>query len=229
MKPGPQLKPRALDLFCGGGGAARGLIAAGFDVVGVDIRDHHRSYPGPFVVGDATQPPLDVSAFDLVWASPPCQAFSRATPTMARDAHPNLLPATRTLLRTARRSVIENVPGAPVRKDITLDGPMCGLPEISRTRVFELSGFWMWQPTRKRVIRARTPIEASKRGGKRDHNGVHGTMYVSKEDTAKAMGLPSYMTCAQIGEAVPPPYAEIIGRAAMLDILRDGRRPGRRA
>ena len=29
-------RPLALDLFCGGGGVAEGLIAAGFDVVGVD-------------------------------------------------------------------------------------------------------------------------------------------------------------------------------------------------
>ena len=36
---------RALDLFCGGGGAALGMIAAGFRVTGVDI-DPSTSRPG---------------------------------------------------------------------------------------------------------------------------------------------------------------------------------------
>ena len=31
-------RPRALDLFCGAGGASMGLHRAGFDVTGIDIR-----------------------------------------------------------------------------------------------------------------------------------------------------------------------------------------------
>ena len=39
----PGMTLRALDLFCGGGGAALGLIQAGYDVTGVDINPrHHR-------------------------------------------------------------------------------------------------------------------------------------------------------------------------------------------
>ena len=91
-------RPVALDLFCGGGGAARGLIAAGFDVVGVDIQDHSASYSGHFVRADALRPPVDVSRFDLVWASPPCQAFSVATPPGRRNGHPDLIAETRELL-----------------------------------------------------------------------------------------------------------------------------------
>ena len=38
----------ALDLFCGGGGAALGILEAGFDrVVGIDIK-RHKHYPGDF-------------------------------------------------------------------------------------------------------------------------------------------------------------------------------------
>ncbi len=51
-------KPKALDLFCGGGGAAEGLIDAGFEVIGVDVVfKHHKQYPGLFVQSDACRPP----------------------------------------------------------------------------------------------------------------------------------------------------------------------------
>ena len=219
-------RPAALDLYCGGGGAARGLIASGFDVVGVDRADHSISYPGWFVRGDALRPPMDLSRFDLVWASPPCQAFSVATPPHKRDVHPDLIEATRRVLSLSRRSVMENVPGAPIRRNIVLDGPTVGLFEIARRRVFELRGFWMWQPVRPRVTRARPPIEASVRGGKRSTGrGRRGNRYVSKAQTARALGLPTDcpMTCREMGESVPPAYAELIGRAAIESIRREER------
>ena len=228
------MRPRALDLFCGGGGAARGLIAAGFDVVGVDIRDHARSFPGPFVIGDATRPPFDVSDFDLVWASPPCQAFSAATPTNARERHPDLMDATRSVLRSARRSVIENVPGAPIQRNIVLTGPTVGLPEIERRRIFETRGFWIWQPSLRSRPAPGPPIEVTRKGAKRmvwrDGKWVHGACYVRKEDAVRAMGFDPDcpMTLSELGESVPAAYSELIGRAAIADILRACRRPGRR-
>lgn len=74
-------KPLALDLCCGLGGWAEGLIAAGWDVVGVDIEERFgATYPGRFVCQDVRT--LDIGgmarfAFSLVVASPPCQEYSR--------------------------------------------------------------------------------------------------------------------------------------------------------
>src|SRR5271166_6236483 len=73
-------KPLAIDLFCGLGGWAEGLLAEGWDVVGFDIELHryggHR-YPAQLIIQDV--PTLHGAQFQdaaLIVASPPCQFFS---------------------------------------------------------------------------------------------------------------------------------------------------------
>jgi len=76
------------DLYCSAGGVGLAIeeIAdeywrpAGYDVthVGVDIEDHSDKYAGEFIQADASRPPLEPGP-DLLWMSPPCQAYSRAT------------------------------------------------------------------------------------------------------------------------------------------------------
>ena len=70
-------KLKALDLFCGAGGTSKGLVDAGFDVTGIDIKDQPE-YPFKFIKMDATKITLDfLKEFDFIWSSPPCPTHSK--------------------------------------------------------------------------------------------------------------------------------------------------------
>lgn len=74
------MKPLAIDLYCGLGGWADGLLSEGFDVIGFDIERHDYGtggYPGQLVIQDVLT--LHGSQFKdaaVIVASPPCQEFS---------------------------------------------------------------------------------------------------------------------------------------------------------
>lgn len=134
------MRPRLLDKFCGGGGAAMGYHRAGFEVVGVD-QNPQPHYPFEFVLGDCLAlDPEWVAGFDAIHASPPCQHYSEAAKLHDnRDDHPDLIAPTRAaLVASGRPWIIENVVGAPMRADLTLCGTMFGL-KIAKHRGFELS------------------------------------------------------------------------------------------
>jgi DNA (cytosine-5)-methyltransferase 1 len=142
---------RVLDLFCGAGLAADGYAAVGFDVTGVDLAPQP-DYTYRFIQADALAYLRDYSMhdvtrlddFDLIHASPPCQAFTRAA--KLRDAqggvsrYPDLLSPTLALLRRQRTPwVVENVPGAPMPADaVRLCGSSFGL-DVQRHRLFAAS------------------------------------------------------------------------------------------
>lgn len=86
-------KPLAIDLYCGLGGWAEGLLAEGYEVIGFDIEQHvygeHR-YPAQLVLQDVmTLCGSQLRDADLIVASPPCQAYSyRAMPWKRAKALP---------------------------------------------------------------------------------------------------------------------------------------------
>src|ERR1700742_4515654 len=135
-------RPLALDPFCCAGGAGMGLHRAGFEVIGVDFRPQPR-YPFAFVQADALDQPFDLARFDLIWASPPCQAWCDGTPSDRRDRYPKLIEPVRAMLsRAPGLTVIENSPRAPLRRDLILDGTMFPELRVVRRRAFELN----WWP-----------------------------------------------------------------------------------
>jgi DNA (cytosine-5)-methyltransferase 1 len=105
-----------------------GLHRAGFEVVGFDIEPQPH-YPFEFHQQDALT--VDLSEFDAVWASPPCQRYC----SMSRNhaGHPDLYGPTRLFLQWAKKPyMIENVIGAPYESGIILCGSMFGLRATSQ-------------------------------------------------------------------------------------------------
>lgn len=214
------MKPRALDLFCCAGGVSKGLSDAGFDVWGVDIQPQPEYvHPGRFVQADALRPPFDLRAFDFIWASPPCQPFSigAARWRAAGREYPDLVAATRAMLDASGvPHCIENVPGAPIRADLVLTGPMFGL-KTNRRRHFEISGFFALSLPRQPVLGPKTAAGFFTAAG----NGGHGPN--RPRLWAEGMGVAWMRAKHAIRQAVPPAYAEYIGRAALKHLQTDRR------
>lgn len=79
---------------------------------------------------------VPLEGFDFIWASPPCQAYTRQG---AKGRHPELIEPVRARLMAAGAPyVIENVIGAPLIDPVVLCGSMFGLG-VRRHRKFEAS------------------------------------------------------------------------------------------
>ncbi len=201
------MKPRALDLFCGAGGATKGLQRAGFHVTGIDIKRQPRYCGDAFIQGDATNKPVDLKAFDFIWASPPCQRHSRMSGCRAglSDSYPDLIGHIREILQASGAPfVIENVPGAPLRNPITLCGAMF-YRDTYRHRIFEWSGFDLWWPPH-----VQHTVPASKAGHWKPGTFVSVAGHCSPIDKCReVMGI-DWMNREELAEAIPPDYSEFI-------------------
>lgn len=196
---------KALDLFCGAGGASMGLSRAGFEVVGVDNRPQP-NYPFAFHRADALTPPVRFRDFDLIWASPPCQRFSVGTKAHAPERYPDLIQPVREMLEASGCAwIIENVPGAPLRVDAVLTGAQFGL-RTYRRRHFEVS-FPVLSAGPGRPFGPKShgwAVTCAGHGGDGPNNW---------KDWADAMEI-DWMAKGEMAEAIPPVYGEFLGRQA---------------
>lgn len=211
------MKLRALDLFCGAGGVAKGLQRAGFYVVGVDINPQPRYCGDEFHQADAMTFPLD--GFDFIWASPPCQGYSRARNNGQCKPAPKLVPEVRLRLQaTGVPWAIENVPGAPMRFPVTLCGAYFGLGtcgfDLSRHREFETSHLLLAPPCQHR--RGRT-IGVYGNGTNSYHRAKFGRC-VRADEFREAMGI-DWMNRAELSQAIPPAYSQYIAEQMMPHVL----------
>jgi len=194
-------KTKALDLFCGAGGAAKGLERAGFThIIGVD-NTPQPNYPYRFYLGNAikvlnrtNQISIPINRIDLIWASPPCQAYTplsnkhRGNDTVADD-RPHLVTITRQLLdKTGVPYIIENVPGAPLKDPVSLHGNQFGLG-VHRPRLFESN-----IPLAEPLYAPRHPDPVPVYGK------LDGRLLWRRKDGS------------ELRQAIPPAYAEYLGR-----------------
>jgi len=233
---------RVLDLCSGAGGAAMGLHRAWpkAKITGVDIRPQP-SYPFTFVQADALTFSFDCpdcvgtgnfygrdedgdwldcdsckgtgNAYDFIWASPPCQGFSKTRKIMEGKGIANpradnsMIPRLRERLEVSGIPyVIENVPGSPLINPVRLCGTMFNL-RVLRHRLFEASF-----PIRQ--------LECGRHGGTNSHRGYStGAEFVTvgghnfrRVEGAAAMGIDWMKSRAELSEAIPPAYSEFIAR-----------------
>lgn len=204
-------KIRLLDLYCGAGLAAVGYHRAGFEIVGVDLTPQ-KHYPFTFIQADALSLNYEqLAGFDVIHASPPCQAYSHATvPARARGIeYPDLLSPTRAMLEAAGLPyVIENVQGAPMRRAIVLCGTMFKLG-VFRHRLFESSIKLCLPETACTCKQHRIDDE--------NYFSVFGDQ-TKKADAAAAMGVSWKTTKYGMAQGIPPAYTEFIGAQLMAHI-----------
>lgn len=200
-------KYKVLDLFAGGGGAGAGYARTGAYVLGCDITDQPKN-PHDFIRGDW----FDVlqkhgGDFDLIHASPPCQAYSKATKQWrkAGRVYIDLIAKVREAVSALGKPfVIENVPGAPLINPILLNGSVFGLL-VHRPRLFECS-FRVEQP---QIPASKQPVKMGRRVERGDViqpvGHFSGVKYAQEQMEINWLGQRG------LAQAIPPSYTEYIG------------------
>jgi DNA (cytosine-5)-methyltransferase 1 len=212
-------KPRLLDLFCCAGGAGVGYSQAGFDVVGV-YNKPQPNYPLPFIQTDALElDPKFIALFNVIHASPPCQAYSDlANRNGNADEWPQLIePVREMFIRSGLPYVIENVEGSPLLNPVVLCGTMFPKLRVLRHRLFEVN-FEMAPPPHKKHPKVHTFDRRKSHFGKtnewKDFVQVTGGGNCTLAAAREAMGI-NWMTKGEINESIPPAYTRFIGRQLM--------------
>ncbi len=211
------MKLKALDLYCGAGGAGMGLHLAGFDVTGIDLH-FQKNYPFTFIQGNALE--ADLTGYDLVWASPPCQRHSALKHRTGID-YECFIAATRERLKSSGCSfIIENVAGAPLINPVTLCGSSFGLG-VRRHRIFESN-----RPITGSVCQHHLqpdPIDVTGTGGfqpnpRKLKTGGKSRKPKNLQEARDSMGM-QWARRPEISQAIPPAFSEFLG-LQIIDMLR---------
>lgn len=204
---------RAADLFCCAGGAGMGLSRAGFDVEGWDIKAG-LNYPFKRHIGNALD--ADLTGFDFVWASPPCQAHTALKHVTGKE-YECYIERTREKLKSwGGLYIIENVIGAPLENPVMLCGSSFGL-RVRRHRIFE-SNVPLTVPACNHAAQPE-PIDVSgtgsaQLGDRKKKTGGKCRKPKNLDEAREIMGMP-WATRKEIAQAIPPAFAEHLARQIM--------------
>lgn len=228
---------KLLDLCCCEGGASVGYSRAGFEVTGVDLfKDYTQArYPFRSVRADAIEfVELFGHEFDVIHASPPCQAYSRATSAIDRAGYPDLIERMQVALRaTGKPYVIENVRDAKDRlwEPLKLCGCMFDLHAIDHDGI-------LLHMTRERYFESNIVLESPKpcdhtgfewiggsyggaRRDKYDAKFVRKGGYVPPADVQQELLRIDWMTQRGMWQSIPPVYTEWLGGQLMEHCLSE--------
>ena len=213
-------RPKVLDLCCCAGGAAVGYDRAGFEVTGVDIAPRPR-YPYRFVLGDALDAMREMCQdHHLVHLSPPCQKHTTLSLGTNRNRgydYPDLIGELIALCEWFGVDwIMENVPAAPLRRDVMLCGEMFGLGVI-RHRIFQIGGYGWDGPIAQPEHR---PHRGPVRGWRHKvwSDGPYVAAYgagggkASVSEMQQAMDITWTDDRTELTEAIPPAYTEYLGQ-----------------
>lgn len=221
------MRRTALDLCCCEGGATAGYRSAGFKVTGID-KVAWPNYPGDeFVQGDAIAYLWEHGhRYDAVFGSPPCLLHSTLNAYNGK-VYDDLIDAMRDgMIASGRPWVIENVPTAPLRDPVVLCGSHFGL-NMKRHRHFETGGGFTFaapwvcpnnNAAHKPCVR-NGYLPTAERPWMSIHGGKHSAAWLDR--ARHEMGMPWASSVESVCQAIPPVYAEYIGRATIdhLDAL----------
>ena len=220
-------KYKCLDLFCGGGGAAKGYLDAGFEVTGIDIEK--RNYPYEFMQADVLyilECEDFIKEFDFIHASPPCQAYSKLknlsnNKAAWKERHPELIEPVREKLKYYNEKygipyIIENVEGAPLINPIKLYGSQFPNMFTQRPRLFE-SNLNLKAPDIPKRNMQTGSLNTIGPTGAVSICGTHPLKGLNLEQTrlyyAIAIGGDcSWMTLEELTQCIPPCYTNFLGK-----------------
>lgn len=203
---------KALDLYCGAGGASKGLEWAGFtEITGVDLVDQP-NYPYELICDDAVSfMEAGLDYWDFIWASPPCQEYSWSSAGRRSEGYEysDLVEITRHFLqKSGKPYIIENVVGAPLKNPVMLCGTMFPDLKVFRHRLFESN-----VPL---VLDKKCAHEGHKAKTRRNDDGdfftVAGHWCGTKDEWSKAMGIDWMKNKYELSQAIPPAYSSYLAK-----------------
>jgi hypothetical protein len=161
-------QPVAIDFYCGRGGWTRGLQAAGWRVIGIDLV-RYPDYPAEFVKADVRQ--IDAGRLRgarLFVASPPCREFSDLNRLFNRKVEEPNMDLVWATIRLAREAgvplVMENVRGLQdhIGEAVGHYGPFYLWGDLTSKQIPKMSGRSNKMQGKDPSERAVIPLELAK-------------------------------------------------------------------